>query len=89
VIITLSCIGISIFYVINRRSIEMIKSFLILFLLNLMLFHSIAEMTTNKKELEINSASDLSLFDNSSSLMTIHSITGQTIRTEESETNVK
>ncbi len=67
----------------------MIKSFLILFLLNLMLFHSIAEMTTNKKELEINSASDLSLFDNSSSLMTIHSITGQTIRTEESETNVK
>ncbi len=54
-----------------------------------MLFHSIAEMTTNKNELEIHSASDLSLVDKSSSLMTIHSITGETIRTEESETNVK
>jgi hypothetical protein len=89
VIITVSCVGISIFYIINRRSIEIIKSFFILFLLNLMLFHLIAEMTTNKKELEINSASNLSLVNNSSSLMTIHSITGQTIRTEESETNVK
>jgi len=54
-----------------------------------MLFHSIAEMTTNKRELKINSASDLSLVDKSSSLMTIHSITDQTIRTKESETNLK
>ncbi len=54
-----------------------------------MLFHSIAEMTPKKIELEINSALDLWLVDNSSSFMTIHSMTGQTIRTEESETNVK